>query len=200
MATYDIRAPGARRPLDHVEFGPGLGADIDRRLLGDIEGRNVLVLGSGAGHDAVGLTKRGALVTTVDRDADQLACGRDLAMAEEVAVGFHRAELADLAFIQADQMDIVISIHALSFVEDLDRVFRQVHRVLKHGARFVISVPPKQYMPAYVFFADPSYPETNLVIVRAPVDDVFQDVTLDCAGVADRRQSLSKYGTKLPKS
>jgi SAM-dependent methyltransferase len=141
MATYDIRAPGARRPLDYIEFGPGLGADIDRRLRGEIKGRTVLVLGCGAGHDAVGLTKRGALVTAVDRDDDQLACGRDLAMAEEVAVGFRRAELADLAFIQADQMDIAISVHALSFVDDLDRVFRQVHRVLKHGAHFVISVP-----------------------------------------------------------
>lgn len=141
MAIYDIRAPGAQRPLDYVEFGPGVGADVDRRLLGEIEGRNVLVLGCGAGHDAVGLTKRGALVTAVDRDADQLAFGRELAVMEEVAAGFRRAELADLAFIQADQMDIAVSVHALSFIDDLDRVFRQVHRVLKHGAHFVISLP-----------------------------------------------------------
>src|SRR6185369_3128529 len=30
-------------------------------------------------------------------------------------------------------------------------------------ADFVISVPPQQYMSSYVFFADPTYPETNLV-------------------------------------
>lgn len=141
MAIYDIRAPRARRPLGYVELGPGIGADVDRRLLGDIEGRNVLVLGCGAGHDAVGLTKRGARVTAVDRDADQLASGREMAEAEEVVTGFRHAELADLAFIQADQMDIALSVHALSFVDDLDRVFRQVHRVLKQGAHFVISVP-----------------------------------------------------------
>ncbi|MSP23790.1 MAG: hypothetical protein EXR75_01225 [Myxococcales bacterium] len=48
----------------------------------------------------------------------------------------------------------------------------------------VISVPTKQYMNSYVFFADPTYPETNLVLVRAKgKDDKFHDVTLDCAGV-----------------
>ena len=141
MAIYDIRAPGARRPLEYVELGPGVGADVDRRLLGDIEGRNVLVLGCGAGHGAVGLAKRGARVTAVDRSAEQLASGREMAEAEEVVTAFRQAELADLAFIQADQMDIAVSVHALSFVHDLDRVFRQVHRVLKQGAHFVISVP-----------------------------------------------------------
>ncbi|MBI4704326.1 MAG: IgGFc-binding protein [Deltaproteobacteria bacterium] len=46
---------------------------------------------------------------------------------------------------------------------------------------FVISVPPQQYMHAYVFFADPTYPETNLVLVRAKgADQKFHDVTLDC--------------------
>ena len=33
---------------------------------------------------------------------------------------------------------------------------------------FVLSVPPQQYLNDYVFFTDPTYPETNLVIVRGP--------------------------------
>ena len=32
---------------------------------------------------------------------------------------------------------------------------------------FVVSVPPEQYLSDYVFFADPTYPETNLVMIRA---------------------------------
>jgi hypothetical protein len=48
---------------------------------------------------------------------------------------------------------------------------------------FVVSVPPEQYLTEYVFFADPTYPETNLVIVRARGSDAqFHDVMLDCAG------------------
>jgi hypothetical protein len=46
---------------------------------------------------------------------------------------------------------------------------------------FVLSVPPQQYLQSYVFFADPSYPETNLVVVRAQdKSGTFQDVTIDC--------------------
>lgn len=48
---------------------------------------------------------------------------------------------------------------------------------------FVIGVPPEQYLKQYVFFTDPTYPETNLVVIRARgADGNFHDVTLDCAG------------------
>ena len=63
-----------------------------------------------------------------------------------------------------------------------------------HGdADFVISVPPQQYMSQYVFFADPTYPETNLVIVREATNGTFQDVTLDCAGVLTGWQPVGPY-------
>ncbi len=48
---------------------------------------------------------------------------------------------------------------------------------------FVTSVPPEQYLRQYVFFADPTYPESNLVVIRAKASDGnFKDVSLDCAG------------------
>ena len=47
---------------------------------------------------------------------------------------------------------------------------------------FVISVPPEQYMRDYVFFADPTYPEGNLVVVRAKQNGKFEDVELGCSG------------------
>ena len=50
---------------------------------------------------------------------------------------------------------------------------------------YVISVPVNQYMPGYVSFADPTYPTTNLVIVRRRINGQFQDVVLDCAGALD---------------
>lgn len=55
---------------------------------------------------------------------------------------------------------------------------------------YVISVPPDQYMPAYVFFADPTYPTTNLVVVRRRVNGSFHPVTLDCAGELGGWQAL----------
>jgi len=58
---------------------------------------------------------------------------------------------------------------------------------------FVLTVPPKQYLHGYVFFTDPTYPETNLVVIRAPGDGAFHDVTLDCAGVLDGWHALGDY-------
>jgi IgGFc binding protein len=59
---------------------------------------------------------------------------------------------------------------------------------------FVISVPPQQYLSSYVFFTDPTYPETNLVLVRAlNAGKTFDDVTLDCAGVLTGWQPVGDY-------
>jgi hypothetical protein len=49
---------------------------------------------------------------------------------------------------------------------------------------FVLMVPPQQYLKQYVFLTDPTYPETNLVLVRTRgKDQQYHDVTLDCLGV-----------------
>jgi hypothetical protein len=47
---------------------------------------------------------------------------------------------------------------------------------------FVNVIPQEQYRNAYVFFTDPTYPETNLVLVRARAGMDFKDVMLDCVG------------------
>ena len=43
-------------------------------------------------------------------------------------------------------------------------------------------IPTGQYLNAYSFFADPTYKETSLVIVRRKNHDKFADVWLECAG------------------
>ncbi|AKU95206.1 hypothetical protein AKJ09_01870 [Labilithrix luteola] len=47
---------------------------------------------------------------------------------------------------------------------------------------FVNVVPAGQYLNSYSFFADPTYDETSLVIVRAKAGGQFKDVWLECAG------------------
>ncbi len=53
-------------------------------------------------------------------------------------------------------------------------------------------VPPQQYLKRYVFFTDPTYPETSLVVIRRrdPNTKQFADVTLDCAGTLDGWQTV----------
>ena len=56
-------------------------------------------------------------------------------------------------------------------------------------------IPPAQYLDHYVFFTDPTYPETSLVVTRAPsrVDGSFADVELGCAGKLHGWKKLGDY-------
>jgi hypothetical protein len=57
----------------------------------------------------------------------------------------------------------------------------------------VLVVPTRQYNSRYVFFADPTYPETSLVLVRSKLGGVFHDVTLDCLGTVGGWQPVGEY-------
>ncbi|MDW3220322.1 MAG: class I SAM-dependent methyltransferase [Acidimicrobiales bacterium] len=163
MTLHDPRTPDADRPLDTVDLGPGVGADVDRRLIGDVTGRRVLDLGCGQGHTAVGLARRGARVIAVDEDVAQLAATRALAAREEVVVECHQAKPAELAFLPGDHVDLALAITTLSWVQDLNRVFRQVHRVIGPNGHFVLSVPH-----AATLCADPNDPARTVARWDAP--------------------------------
>jgi len=48
---------------------------------------------------------------------------------------------------------------------------------------FVNVIPDNQYLTSYTFFTDPTYPDTNLVFIRAKDGSgAYQDVSLDCVG------------------
>jgi IgGFc binding protein len=59
---------------------------------------------------------------------------------------------------------------------------------------FVNVVPPAEYLPSYVFFTDPTYSETDLVVVRQKGSSGFADVNLDCAGNLTGWQPLDTAG------
>jgi len=134
-----------------VTYGAELPTEADLRLLGPVEGARVLDLGCGSGHNAVTLAQQGAKVIAVDPSAACLARARERAERAEVRVELHQGGLAELAFLRSDSVDAALSVMALASVYDVDRVFRQVHRVLKPQAPFVCSFPH----PAFAMF-DPT--------------------------------------------
>jgi SAM-dependent methyltransferase len=111
------------------------------RLLGRVRGKRLLELGCGAGEDAVEFARAGATVIGVDGSADNVARAREASEQAEVRLELHTGDLADLAFLRADSIDLAFSDGALAGLPDLGRLFRQVHRVLRHGAPFVFSLP-----------------------------------------------------------
>ena len=124
-----------------AHYGPDIPTEADLRLLGDLRGKRVLDLGCGGAQCSVSFARAGATAIGVDVSAEQLAAARRLCEAEEVRVELRQGDMADLAFLRADSIDVAFSSYAFQYVEDLGRVFRQVHRVLKVGAPLVFSLP-----------------------------------------------------------
>jgi ubiquinone/menaquinone biosynthesis C-methylase UbiE len=126
-------------PIDAVSYGEDMPDDRELRLVGRVQSKRVLDLGCGAGHNAVALALQGATVTAVDGSDAMLEHARRLANETGVKVEFRASDLAELAWLRADSIDIALSIDALVELEDLDRALRSVHRVLRTGAPFVFT-------------------------------------------------------------
>jgi SAM-dependent methyltransferase len=132
-------AAAANLRFDHVRYGTDGPSEADVRLLGEVRGKRILDLGCGLGQASIALEHRGAHALALDHSAGMLRQARGLAAEQEVTVEWHESDLADLAFLRAESVDAALCIDALPEVEDADRLFRQVHRVLKPGAPFVCS-------------------------------------------------------------
>jgi SAM-dependent methyltransferase len=160
-ASYQAKA---KLPTDVAHYGPDIPTDAEFRLLGDLKGKRVLELGCGGAQCSIAFAKQGATAIGVDFAAEQLAFARRLCEREGVKVELREGDLADLAFLRADTIDVAFSAYAFGFVEDLGRVFRQVHRVLKEDAPLVFSLPH----PAYDMIDDDS--DEPLLIRRSYFD------------------------------
>ena len=135
---------GSEAPLDNVRFAPDVDDSILNRLVGSVgplEGKRVLDLGCGAGGSSLALARKGAHVIAVEGSTARLTQARAAAEIAQLKVEFHHSDLADLAFQRADSIDLVIAVYSLAGVQDLGRVFRQLHRIMKPEAALVMSLP-----------------------------------------------------------
>ena len=141
---FSVASPaGHALPTDVVTYGPDVPREDTLRLLGNVDGKRILDLGCGAGHNAIALARHGAKVIGVDESSEQVAEARAACEREQVRVELHHAPLAELAFIRADTIDAVLSVWGLAPVDDIDRVFRQVDRVLRPEHPLVlVDAPP----------------------------------------------------------
>jgi SAM-dependent methyltransferase len=151
--------------------------DAALRLAGRVGGKRVLELGCGTGESAVRFALRGATVIGVDAAPECIAEARAAAEAAEVRLELHAVDLADLAFLRADSIDLAYSDGALARLESLDRLFRQVHRVLRPGAAFVFCLPhPMALSTAAEPAPKDSLPLGATTVTRSYFDDAPVDL------------------------
>ncbi|MGE3622228.1 MAG: class I SAM-dependent methyltransferase, partial [Acidimicrobiia bacterium] len=188
---FTVAAPsGAALPTDQVTYGADVPGEGELRLLGSVQGKRILDLGCGAGHNAVALARAGARVIAVDESAEQIAAARATFEREDVRVELHHAPLAELAFVRADTIDGCISAFGLATVVDLDRVFRQVHRVLRPELPLVLSLPH----PAWAL-VDPA--DGDLRVRRSYWDPAGIETSGVPGAAQDRGRTISALFTSL---
>jgi SAM-dependent methyltransferase len=123
------------------EYGPDIPGESQLRLLGPVETKRILVLGCRRTDAILSLARNDAKVIAVDHVSRRVDRAREACEQADVRVEFHRTDLADLAFLRGDSIDAALSVSALAEVEDLNRVFRQVHRVLTANGALALSLP-----------------------------------------------------------
>ncbi|MEM7244008.1 MAG: methyltransferase domain-containing protein [Acidobacteriota bacterium] len=105
--------------------------DDELGLLGDVEGLDVLELGSGAAQLGRTLSARGARVVAIDVSREQIAAGR----VEGPPVTFVCGDAEELPFA-SESFDLIVSDHAFAFLEPA-AALSEASRVLRPGGRLV---------------------------------------------------------------
>lgn len=109
------------------------------RLLGEVEGLQVLDAGCGTGYLARLLARQGAEVQGVDLSPRLLEIAREAEGRGPLGIDYHEADLAALP-LEDEAFDAVVSNVVLQDVRRLETALRELHRVLRPGGRFVFSV------------------------------------------------------------
>ena len=121
-------------------WGPEGLTEDEAGVLGDVRGRDVLEVGSGAGQCSRWVRVHGGTSYGVDLSARQLQHSQRLDEETGVVVPSVRGTATALPYAD-ESFDVVFcSFGAMQFISDLDAAVSEVARVLRAGGRFAFSI------------------------------------------------------------
>lgn len=126
-------------PID-IHYGPGSPNEKHFKLLGNLKGKKVLEIGCGGAQCGIAMAKQGAKVIGIDISEEQLKFAKKLSEKNKVNIKFYQGDIRSLKQIKSKTQDIVFSAYALLYVDNLDKCFKEVYRVLKKKGIFVFSL------------------------------------------------------------
>jgi SAM-dependent methyltransferase len=138
--AWDRRAQGAERfarPARDDEFQSPLQLLDPRGWLGDLTGKRLLCLAAGGGKHSVLYAAAGARVTVVDLSPRMLALDRQVAAARKLHVETIEASMTDLSALPQAGFDVVVQPVSTCYVPDVQRVYREVARVIVPGGLYI---------------------------------------------------------------
>jgi SAM-dependent methyltransferase len=108
--------------------------------LGSVDGKDVLCLACGGGHQACALALLGARVTVVDLSSSQLQGDLVAAGHYGVTIDAVQADMRDLSSLGESAFDIVYQPYSINLVPDCTVVFDQVRRILRPGGTYQLTI------------------------------------------------------------
>jgi SAM-dependent methyltransferase len=129
----DPRFAGAADPLGDPT------AALDDWLRGEgVRGKTVLCLGAGGGRQGPLFAASGARVTVVDFSERQLDHDRRIAADRKLDLKAVCASIDDLRVLDAASFDLVVQPVSACYVPDVEKVYREVARVIRPGGLYVV--------------------------------------------------------------
>ena len=125
--------------FNNVDYGDtDLPTEKDLNLIGNVNGKKVLEIGCGGANCGISLAKQGAIVTCSDISKEQISFAEKNAKKENVDIKFIVSPMENIEYI--NEFDVIISMAALMYVKDIDKVFNSVNKSLKNNGFFVFSL------------------------------------------------------------
>ena len=108
--------------------------------LGEVSGKDVVVLGSGDNLVVFTLAGMGARVTSLDISQKQLDTAAERARELGLEVTFVRADVVDLSSLKDESFDLVYTGgHVAVWVSDLKTYYSEACRILRTGGMFMVT-------------------------------------------------------------
>lgn len=138
-------------------------------LLHPTKGMNVLDAGCGTGNYSIKLARLGCLVTGVDVSEKMLDTARKKAKGAGHAISFINSNIESLPFA-SEQFDAVVSVVALEFVENQQKAFDELFRVVQKGGKIVVGCINRDSAWGELYLSD--YFQKNTVFKYAKLLDI----------------------------
>lgn len=106
---------------------------VPKDWLGDVKGKKVLCLASGGGQQGPVFAALGADVTVIDNSTAQLAQDKMVAERDGLTINLEQGDMRDLSRFADGSFDLIFHPVSNLFIDDVTKVWRECHRVLKKG-------------------------------------------------------------------
>ncbi|MBI3631283.1 MAG: class I SAM-dependent methyltransferase [Candidatus Staskawiczbacteria bacterium] len=129
-------------PVDDIYYGPFCPTEKKLKIIDvdNIKNKKILELGCGGGQCGIFLSKKGAICDGIDISERQIQYAIELAKKNKVKINYHVGSGEDLSRFKNSKFDIVLSVFAMQYINNLDKCFCDINKILKKGGRFIFSL------------------------------------------------------------